>query len=208
MEIKLNAINLKYGDKSVLANMSEVFMPGQTSVVVGPNGAGKTSLLKLIRGAASEISGDICFNKKRFCSAERIKNSNIHYLSADAFAGFSYLTVRENFFCFLSGRDYSNEQVELKWQGYSQALGLEPFQNTRLSLCSMGERQAMKLAVHLADDRLAASLLDEPLMNLDENRSRKAIELINGLAANATVIVAVQSQQAQLFSNSRVVRLK
>lgn len=65
--IEVKDLNVKYGDKSVLKNVSLTIDEGETVGVIGRSGAGKTILLHVIRGLDEDIpaSGKVIFHTAR-----------------------------------------------------------------------------------------------------------------------------------------------
>src|SRR3546814_160202 len=65
--VRMNNVNVKYGDKQVLHNVSWEVKAGEKWLLQGPNGSGKSSLLSLINGDHPQAyTSDIyLFGKKR-----------------------------------------------------------------------------------------------------------------------------------------------
>jgi ABC-type multidrug transport system ATPase subunit len=61
----------KKADKTILAGVSGMFMPGTLTALMGPSGSGKTTLLDVIAGRKSggKITGRVCYNGKAATSA-------------------------------------------------------------------------------------------------------------------------------------------
>ena len=59
----LKNISLKFGEQSVLDDISLTFKKEQITTIIGPNGGGKSSLIKLILGIIKPTSGRV-FTKK------------------------------------------------------------------------------------------------------------------------------------------------
>jgi NitT/TauT family transport system ATP-binding protein len=57
--MRIENINKKYGDKTVLSAFSAHFAEGKTTAIMGPSGCGKTTLLRLILGLEQPDSGEI-----------------------------------------------------------------------------------------------------------------------------------------------------
>ena len=57
--IAVNGVSVKYGENTVLKNVSLTVEPGEIVTIVGPNGSGKTSLLRAIIGATPCAAGDV-----------------------------------------------------------------------------------------------------------------------------------------------------
>ncbi len=57
--IAVDGLSVRYGENTVLHDVSLAVEPGEIVTIVGPNGSGKTSLLKAIIGAARPAAGDV-----------------------------------------------------------------------------------------------------------------------------------------------------
>ena len=59
MDILLERVCMRYGEKRVLQDFSHRFPEGRASLLLGPSGCGKTTLLRLIAGLERADSGTI-----------------------------------------------------------------------------------------------------------------------------------------------------
>ncbi len=62
-EVEMKKINVIYGQKPVLKNISFHLQPGSKTAIIGPTAAGKTQLLYLLTGLIKPDSGDIMFDQ-------------------------------------------------------------------------------------------------------------------------------------------------
>ena len=60
--IELKGINKKYGDNTVLDNLSLNIKSNEFLTLLGPSGCGKTTTLKIIAGFENADSGEVLFN--------------------------------------------------------------------------------------------------------------------------------------------------
>ena len=67
MSVNINVKNVikRYGDNTVIPDLSLTIREGEFFTLLGPSGCGKTTLLRMIAGFNSIEGGDICFNDKR-----------------------------------------------------------------------------------------------------------------------------------------------
>lgn len=63
--IKLNKVNLKFGQVSILEDINLEIFPGETVAIIGMNGAGKSSLLQIILGLYKPTSGTVTVGTKK-----------------------------------------------------------------------------------------------------------------------------------------------
>ncbi|SDL97488.1 ATP-binding cassette, subfamily B [Pedobacter sp. ok626] len=61
-QVEMKKINVLYGQKPVLKDISFQLQPGSKTAIIGPTAAGKTQLLYLLTGLIKPDSGDILFD--------------------------------------------------------------------------------------------------------------------------------------------------
>ena len=66
--LKVDSIDVAYGDVQVLHEVSLDIQEGELVAVIGANGAGKTTLLKTISSLLSPIKGSISFENETISS--------------------------------------------------------------------------------------------------------------------------------------------
>jgi len=57
--VSVSNLQLSYGRKEILHNISFSVNAGEFFIIIGPNGSGKTSLLKAIAGINLHFSGEL-----------------------------------------------------------------------------------------------------------------------------------------------------
>ena len=96
MSVNINVKNVikRYGDNTVIPDLSLTIREGEFFTLLGPSGCGKTTLLRMIAGFNSIEGGDICFNDKRINDLDPAKR-NIGMVFQN-YAIFPHLRVRNN----------------------------------------------------------------------------------------------------------------
>ena len=60
--IRAEHISRSFGDRRVLTDISAVFEPGKTNLIIGKSGSGKTVFLKCLVGLLDVDEGEIYYN--------------------------------------------------------------------------------------------------------------------------------------------------
>ena len=84
----------KYGDSTIIPDLSLDIHEGEFFTLLGPSGCGKTTLLRMIAGFNSIEGGDFYFNDKRINDLDPAKR-NIGMVFQN-YAIFPHYTVRQN----------------------------------------------------------------------------------------------------------------
>ncbi len=202
--IILKYITKKYGQNTILENISLKAESGRILAITGGNGSGKSTLLKLIMGIEEVSSGEIYYllNKQEIVDKSFLKN--IATVTPEL-EFYPQLTVQENMELFLGLRDISfNAKIIAECL---ERFGLKAnVLNKFFGELSTGMAQRVKLAVLLASNS-EIWLLDEAGSNIDEagvnlllkeiSNAKKAGKLII-LATNDSREVAVADEIFQL----------
>ncbi len=202
--MKVNHINVAYGNLQVVWDVSLSISEGEVVAILGPNGAGKTTTLKSIIGLLPPKSGSVEFK------GEDITGRPIHEMTTLGVAFvpeernlFTAMTVHEN---LLMGaytiRDKQKIRRNLEYV-YSLFPRLEERRPQYAGTMSGGERQMLAIARGLmANPRLV--LLDEPSMGLSPENVIVVFETIEKLRSeNVTVIIVEQNVDTTLRFSDR-----
>ncbi|RXK82767.1 ATP-binding cassette domain-containing protein [Filimonas effusa] len=184
--VELNNVNITYGDKKVLQQVSWTVNKGEKWLLQGHNGAGKSTLLSLITGDNPQAYANniTLFNKKRG-SGESIWDikKKIGFVSPELHWYFDKnTTCRE---VILSGffdttglyRTASAEQQKTA-DAWLHCLQLQSITNKLLAHVSIGQQQLLLLARAFVKNP-PLLLLDEPFQGVDEEHAAQFITLID-----------------------------
>ncbi|WP_044640657.1 iron ABC transporter ATP-binding protein [Risungbinella massiliensis] len=184
----------RYGNKTVVDDVSLQISKGTITSFIGPNGAGKSTLLSMMSRLLTPCEGEVWIEEREIGSyksndlAKKIsilKQSNHIQVR---------LTIRElvsfGRFPYSQGR-----LIKEDWEHVDEAiryLELEEIQHKYLDQLSGGQRQRAYIAMVLAQNT-DYILLDEPLNNLDMRHSVQIMKALRKMVdeLGKTVLIVI-----------------
>ncbi len=186
MSILLEGVSKRYGQQTVVNNVSLEIKDGEFFVLLGSSGSGKTTVLNIIAGLATAEQGRVLLHGRDVTNLSPQKR-NTGFVFQN-YALFEYMTVAENVEFGLQIRRVSRKERQLKRDELLELVGLVGLGDRIPRQLSGGQQQRVALARALALEP-DVLLLDEPLGALDAKiraelrRSLKAIQKQLGVAA-------------------------
>ncbi|WP_394688925.1 multiple monosaccharide ABC transporter ATP-binding protein [Hoeflea sp.] len=169
---------------------------GEIHAVVGENGAGKSTLMKVLSGVypAGTYEGDILFEGEtvRFKDIRDSEDRGIIIIHQEL-ALIPQLSIAENIFL---GNERANRGV-IDWhetnrrtEGLLAKVGLNEPPTTKVDSIGVGKQQLVEIAKALSKD-VKLLILDEPTAALQENDSRKLLDLMLELKAQGVACIII-----------------
>lgn len=201
VNIKIRDAVKKYGDNTIIADLSLDIKEGEFFTLLGPSGCGKTTLLRMIAGFNSIEGGDFFFNDTRINDMDPV-NRNIGMVFQN-YAIFPNMTVEKNVAFGLKNRKLPKEEIASKTGQFLKLMKIEEYRDRMPERLSGGQQQRVALARALAitPDVL---LMDEPLSNLDAKlrvEMRTVIKEIQNKIGITTVYVTHDQEEAMAVSD-------
>ena len=185
--LKVNHLNVQYGSKPVLRDVSFELQAGQMLAVIGPNGAGKSTLVRSISGIVAPTSGQIAYDGldlAKLPSQERARIVSVVPQARslpDMFTAWQVVQLGRtpylNWFGQLTAHD---DEIIRQAMLRTHTLDLA---NRQVGELSGGEQQRLLLARALVQST-PLLLLDEPTTHLDLQYQIHLLELICELVKN------------------------
>lgn len=207
--IEVRGIVKKYGDNSVVDNVSLNIEKGKITSFIGPNGAGKSTLLSMISRIMKKDEGEVIIDgrelekwdtkelAKKIAILKQSNNINVRLTIKEivSFGRYPHCEGR------LTKEDtkYVDEAIE-----YMQ---LKDIEDRYLDELSGGQRQRAYIAMVIAQNTEYV-LLDEPLNNLDMKHSVQMMKVLRGLVddlGKTVVIVMHDINFASVYSDKIVI---
>ena len=179
--IKLNDITHAYGDNTVLQGLNLSIEDGTLTCLLGGSGCGKTTILRLIAGLETPLSGAISLDGHSVTENGRIlippHRRGVGFIFQDL-ALWPHFTVYKNIAFGLEER----KEPDVKQTVYEMLdfFGLRDHALKYPHQLSGGQKQLVAISRSLVL-RPKVLLMDEPLANLDVKLKRKILEHIGNL---------------------------
>jgi glutamine transport system ATP-binding protein len=183
----------KFGDNTILNDISLSIEKGEVVVVVGPSGSGKSTFLRCINALETIQEGDIRVGEL----SVRGTQAEVRELRREAgmvfqqFNLFPQLTALENvMFGPLESRGVSKQQARTEAIALLDKVGLAERMNHYPSELSGGQQQRVAIARSLAV-RPLLMLFDEPTSALDPELRHEVLKVMKDLAEEGMTMVVV-----------------
>ena len=211
MELKVENLDVNYGDKNVVKNISFNVDSGQIVTVIGPNGSGKSTLIKAMGRCLKPARGNIYLDgtnikdmnteviAQKLSMLPQVKNiaSDISVEELVSYGRYPHLKF---------GKRLSKEDTDIiNWA--LEKTGLIPLRKRFVTTLSGGEEQRAWLAMSLAQ-RPKILMLDEPTTFLDISYQVEILELVRELnrTLRLTVVMVLHDlNQAARYSDTILV---
>lgn len=201
VNIKITNAVKKYGNNTVISDLSVDIKEGELFTLLGPSGCGKTTLLRMIAGFNSIEGGDFYFGDKRVNDMDPGKR-NIGMVFQN-YAIFPHLSVKENVAFGLKNRKLEKDKIEAATEEFLKLMQIDIYKDRMPEKLSGGQQQRVALARALVI-KPDVLLMDEPLSNLDAKlrvEMRTAIKEIQKEVGITTVYVTHDQEEAMAISD-------
>ena len=161
--IDVRNITKKYGEKTVLDDISFAIPAGETVAVVGPNGTGKTTLLEILMTIRKVNNGTVTILGKSTGEQKSVDaiRAKIGVMLQEG-GMYSFIKLKEALDLFASFYSVGKEKISRLVEYFE----LQPYLNTKFEKLSGGWKQRFLLAIAFLHDP-DLIFLDEPTTGLD-----------------------------------------
>lgn len=173
--LRFENISKRYGQNTVLDNVSLSIKSGEVFSLLGPSGCGKTTLLRICGGFEPPDQGRVILDGVDITDLPA--NKRAVRTVFQNYALFPHMSVWENVAFGLKATGKSSKTIAEEVPKYLELVQLSDFKDRKPTQLSGGQRQRVAIARALAT-KPKVLLLDEPLAALDlKLRQRMLIEL-------------------------------
>ena len=196
--IEFENINLAYGNRQILENISFKINEGQIFGMLGPNGVGKSSIFNLITGLISPGSGKIKITGKDVTNYPvylRTKKFKVGYVPQ--YGGyFNDLTLHDNLKAIseivIENKNYRIERINYLLSKFE----LDNLKDIKAKFLSGGQKKKLVIALSLLSEPKVL-LLDECFAALDVLTIKMLQQIIVNLQTENNIGICICDHQAR-----------
>ncbi|MFI5982302.1 multiple monosaccharide ABC transporter ATP-binding protein [Streptomyces sp. NPDC051555] len=194
--LEMRSISKSFPGVKALSEVNLAVSAGEVHAICGENGAGKSTLMKVLSGVHPHggYEGEVLFEGEpcRFKDIRASEQRGIVIIHQEL-ALVPYLSIAENVFL---GHEHATRGV-ISWRRTlthaAQLLarvGLDESPHTRVADLGVGKQQLVEIAKALAKE-VKLLILDEPTAALNDEDSRKLLDLILELKAQGISCIII-----------------
>jgi ABC-2 type transport system ATP-binding protein len=193
LPIEVRNFGMRFGDKTVIEDLSFDVRRGETFGFLGSNGSGKTTTLRALLGIYQPTRGQLLVNGQRYTTA---MGQHLGYLPEER-GLYQKETVMACMVYFgrLKGMSLN---AATKWStDYLERVGLPDKARVSMDKLSGGEQQKVQLGVTIMNDP-ELLILDEPTKGFDPVNRRLLMDILEDLSKRGTTTVLVTHQMEEV----------
>ena len=202
--IEITHISKKFGDLTVLKDISVKVKEKEVVVIIGPSGSGKSTLLRCINGLETPTTGSITFDGVPVNGEKNINEVRTEIgMVFQRFNLFPHMTVIQNLMLApMKVRKISKKEAYDRGMQLLKKVGLEDKADYKPPQLSGGQQQRVAIARALAM-KPKMLLFDEPTSALDPELVGDVLTVMKevALAGMTMAVVTHEMQFARSVSN-------
>ncbi len=166
-KLETRGLTKRFGNRTVVDELSLELQSGEVVGLLGPNGAGKTTTFYMIAGLYRPDAGSVYFNDEEIteCPMYLRARKGISYLPQET-SVFRKLTVEENVLAILQTLNLSKAETQERLGKLLNDLGISSLAKSKAYVLSGGERRRLEISRALVTSPFFL-LFDEPFTGID-----------------------------------------
>lgn len=191
--VSIEDFTMKFGNKTVIDNLSFEINKGETFGLLGSNGSGKTTILRALLGIYPATKGKLLINGKKFTPE---LGGKIGYLPEER-----GLYKKENvldvmtYFGQLKGVE---RQAAKEWSlEYLKRVDLADKAKMKIDKLSGGQQQKVQLGVTIMNNP-EILILDEPTKGFDPINRRLLMDIIDEQKTKGSTVILITHDMAEV----------
>ncbi|BCN29490.1 ABC transporter ATP-binding protein [Anaeromicropila herbilytica] len=196
--LEIRNLSKRYGEKSVVEDLSFQLKEGEILGFLGPNGAGKSTTISLITAIQEKDAGKILlYGKETERNMQEFKRSL--GVVPQEIALYEDLSAYDNvdFFCSLYG--YKKKIRKERVQKALEQVGLWEHRNETPNKFSGGMKRRLNIACSIAHTPKIL-IMDEPTVGIDPQSRNHILETIRVLNESGTTVIYVSHYMEEIES--------
>ncbi len=199
--LRVDGLTRRYGELTVVDNLSFNVKQGEFVALLGPSGCGKSTSLKMIAGLETPDSGTIELEGHEI--TQLTPGQRKLAMVFQSYALFPHLKVEENILFGLQARKVAKQEQKRRLDSVVELVGLQEHLQKKPGQLSGGQCQRVALArAIVAEAKLC--LMDEPLSNLDaklRNEMRSEIRSLQQRLGMSVIYVTHDQVEAMSMAD-------
>lgn len=190
--VRVESVTLKYGETTILKNISFEVTAGENLVILGENGVGKSTLARALTGML-DSEGKIMLEGRAIGEIpHRERALQLNYIPPKLESFEASITLHD--FVLMGRFPYKGRfeaytpHEEQEADGLIAQLGLAGSEGKLIGQLSSGQQQ-LALIAQAAMQKSRVTIFDEPVANVDIKRVKQVYEVIKNSPLFATKIV-------------------
>jgi ABC-2 type transport system ATP-binding protein len=180
--IEARELTKRYGDKTVVDNLTFTVKPGEVTGFLGPNGAGKSTTMRMVVGLDSPTKGSVTVGGRAYARHTAPLHEIGTLLEAKS------VHPGRSAFNHLMALAYTHGISRRRVDEVIELAGLTSVAGKRVGAFSLGMGQRLGIASALLGDP-AIVMLDEPVNGLDPEGVLWVRNLLRGLADKGRAVM-------------------
>jgi len=160
--LEIDGVTRRFGERTVLDDVSFDVRAGRMTGFVGANGAGKTTTMRIVLGVLAASAGEVRWSGRPITTGDRAR---FGYLPEER-GLYPKQAVLDQLVYFARLHGMSRPAATARASELLDRLGLAARRDDRLDALSLGNQQRVQIAVALLHHPVAL-VLDEPFSGLD-----------------------------------------
>ena len=183
--VEVKNFQMKFGNKTVIKDLSFDVKAGEIFGLLGSNGSGKTTTLRALLGFYTPTKGELLIDGKKYDPEDT--TVTVGYLPEER-GLYKKETVLDNMIYFGELKGLKNPK---EWsEKYLKRVKLEDKTNEKLEKLSGGQQQKVQLGVTIMNDPKLL-ILDEPTKGFDPMNRRLLMEIIEEAHKKGAAIIMI-----------------
>lgn len=203
-EIRMEKVTVRYGEKTVIDDISFRVNDGECFAILGPNACGKTTVVRALCGFNKVDNGEIYIDDRLVSSKSKNislppEKREIGVVFQD-YAVWPHMTVYENIFYPLKKRRVPKDIAHKKVLRALEQVRMTDYAQRLPAQLSGGQQQRVAIARALVSSEKLI-VLDEPITNLDANlREEMRFEIKELQKKTASTVIYITHDQGDAMA--------